>query len=303
MTETNINTDISMSSIDNIQNTINLITQIDYKTIMHFVLDLAIIFLICSLLFKVINKLANKSTKFLQKKNADLLLVRFMPLITKFLKSFVVIVATILWAGSLGFNVSAVLAGIGIGGLAVGFAIKELIADVFGTIVLIADKTAKIGDVIEVDKAIGDAALIGTVEDINFRSTKIRAFDGPISSIPNHILATSLIKNYTLANKRRIAEYIDIVYETPIEKVRDAIEICRNILKENTMIHEDFLVELDSLSASALKIYIKADTKTTNATEIAQIKAQILLNIFDKFNAAKIEFAYNTQTLYVKKEQ
>ena len=302
--KTNINeiVNVDITSAEGLQKMNDLVANIDYKALFEFVLDIALMVVVCALLFKLVNKLSARITNFLQNKNSDMLLVRFMPLITKFLKSFVVVVVVLSWVASLGVNVSAVLAGIGIGGLAVGFAAKETIADVFGTVVLIADKSAKVGDVIEVDKTIGSGSLFGIVEDINFRSTKIRAFDGPMNTIPNHILATSVIKNYTLANKRRIAEYVDIVYETPVEKVKEAIEICKNILADNSKIQKGFLVELNSLSSSSLKLFLRADTFTTAADEVEAIRTELLLAVFDSFNKAGIEFAYDTQTLYLKKE-
>lgn len=293
---------VDLATVEGLQKMNDFVVNIDYKALFNFVLDIALMVVFCALLFKFVNKLSARITNFLQNKNSDMLLVRFMPLITKFLKSFVVVVVVLSWAASMGVNVSAVLAGIGIGGLAVGFAAKETIADVFGTIVLIADKSAKVGDSIEVDKTIGSGTLCGIVEDINFRSTKIRAFDGPINTIPNHILATSVIKNYTLANKRRIAEYVDIVYETPTEKVKEAIEICKSILAGNSKIQNGFLVELNSLSSSSLKLFLRADTYTTAADEVESIKTELLLAVFDSFNKAGIEFAYDTQTLYLKKE-
>ena len=224
-----------------------------------------------------------------------------MPLISKLLKIVVVIFFIFIFAGSHGVNLTSVMAGIGIGGLAVGFAAKETIADVFGTVVLIMDKTAKVGDIVQVDKSIGGSDILGTVEDINFRSTKIRTFDGSLNTIPNHILASSVIKNLTTVTKRRFTEYIDIIYETPVEKVFEAIEICKRIIREHDRVMDNSMVEIACLDSSSIKIKLRIDTLAIeNIDEPEMIKTQLLTRILDEFNKAKIEFAYNTQTLYMK---
>ena len=140
------------------------------------------------------------------------------------------------------------------------------------------------------------------VEDINFRSTKVRTFDGSLNTIPNHILASSVIRNLTTVTKRRFTEYIDIIYETPIEKVNEALEICKRVLTEHNRVMDNSLVELNALSSSSLRIMLRIDTLAIeNIDEPHAIRTQVLMRILDEFRKANIEFAYNTQTLYLKK--
>ncbi len=248
-----------------------------------------------------IDRLAKQITKFAQVHDYDVLFLRFMPLISKFVKLLVIIFFILVLGNIHGVNLSSVIAGIGIGGVAIGFAAKESIADVFGTIVLIADKSFKIGDYIEIDKSVSTGYFAGVVEDINFRSSKLRSTDGALSVIPNHILAASIIRNLSASNRKCIQEYIGITYDTPKDKVKEAIEICRSILKENPEINNNYTVELNSLSDSSLKIMVRAFTFSTDWADMQRIKNDMLLEIYDKFNTAKIEFAFNTQTLHIKK--
>ena len=278
-----------------------IVKNIDYLAIFKLCIELAIIIALCTFLFMIIDNTSKKLKSILQKRHYDLLLIRFMPLISKLLKIVVVIFFIFIFAGSHGVNLTSVMAGIGIGGLAVGFAAKETIADVFGTVVLIMDRTAKVGDIVQVDKSIGGSDILGTVEDINFRSTKIRTFDGSLNTIPNHILASSVIKNLTTVTKRRFTEYIDIIYETPVEKVFEAIEICKRIIREHDRVMDNSMVEVACLDSSSIKIKLRIDTLAIeNIDEPEMIKTQLLTRILDEFNKAKIEFAYNTQTLYMK---
>jgi len=278
-----------------------LLSNINYFAIIKICIELAIMIAICTGLFILIDKLSKKFTKVMQRRHYDLLLIRFMPLITKFLKSLVGLFFIFVFAGSHGLNLTSVMAGIGIGGLAVGFAAKETISDVFGTVVLIFDKSAKVGDIVQVDKSIDGKDILGIVEDINFRSTKIRTFDGSLNTIPNHILASSVIRNLTTVTRRRFTEYIDIIYETPIEKVQEALDICKRIIKEHDRISDNSLVELNTLGASSLKIMLRIDTfAIENIDEPQAIKTQVLMRILEEFRKANIEFAYNTQTLYLK---
>jgi len=278
-----------------------IVSHVSLSNIIKDIVEIAVVVAIVVAVFFFIDRATKHITKFMHKHNYDAMFARFLPLISKLSKVFVVLFILLVWGNIHGFNLTSIIAGIGIGGLAIGFAAKETIADVFGTIVLIADRSFKIGDYIMIDKSIDGNALAGCVEDINFRSSKIRHTDGSVNSIPNHILASSIIKNVTMSDKKMILEYIDIVYDTPTEKVKEALDICRGILNCNLEINNNYQVELNSLSSPSLKIMVKAFTFTTNSNDYQRIKGELLLEIFDKFNTAQIEFAYNTQTLYLKK--
>ncbi len=123
--------------------------------------------------------------------------VRFLPLFEKTVKGLILFFMIATFLQSHGYSLSALIAGFGITGLAVGFAAKETISSAFGAIAIIADKSFQIGDHIVVSIAAGAAE--GVVEDINMRSTKLRAPDGTLFIVPNNLMAASVIKNLTAA--------------------------------------------------------------------------------------------------------
>ena len=278
-----------------------ILSEINFMDVFMFCFDMVLLVVICIAFFMLIDKGTKKLTVFLRKKQYDSLFVRFMPLITKLLKFFVILFIILIWGGSHGLNLTSIVTGIGIGGLAIGIAAKETIADLFGTVTLIADKAAKVGDIVLLDQSIDGAPIMGIIEDISLRSTKVRTFDGAINTIPNHILASNVIKNLTTITRRRIVEYVDIIYETKPEKIKEAISICKEILANHPLILETSLVELKSLTASSLRIMLRMDiVRTSTLDDLEHTRTDIFLQIIERFNKANIEFAYNTQTLYLK---
>ncbi len=285
----------------------NFLLEFDYSKLMdlkiiNMFITLVLLLLGIGFINKFIDNCAARLKKYVELKEYDLICINFLPLGIKLAKIFVFCFVILVVGNLHGINFSSILAGIGIGGIAIGFAAKETIADVFGTICLVADKNFKLGDMIQIDKTISGRDLEGVVEDINFRSSRLRSLDGALNIVPNHILASSIIRNYTQSNKKCIWEYIDITYNTPVDKVKEAIEICRTIFQNNNEIIDNYTVELNSLSSSSLKIMVRAYTNLKTWEALQRVRNDILMAIFEKFNHAKIEFAFNTQTLYIKQD-
>ena len=149
-----------------------------------------------------------------------------MPIITKTAKVIIVFLLLAGFLQSFGYNVSSLIAGFGITGLAVGFAAKEAIGNIFGSIGLLADRVYKVGDYIAFD------GMEGTVTDVNFRSTTIVTLEGFEVNIPNNLLANNEITNVSKATQRRIDLSVDIEYGTSNEKIDRACEILKEIGKE-----------------------------------------------------------------------
>ncbi len=236
--------------------------------------------------------------KFKTQNKKDSLILHFFPLIKRALKIAIAFIAIIIIIQNRGYSVASLLAGFGITGLAVGFAAKESIANIFGSFSLVVDHTYKVGDWIIVDKNISGACAEGVVEDITLRSTKIRAFDNTLLIIPNNEMANSTIKNVSKHKKRRIFEYIDITYDTPAEKIEQAVEICRNIVRNHPEMEEYQQIHLNKLGAHSLQIIFYVFTKTTDWGEYLRIRQELFISIIKEFQKLGVEFAFPTQTLY-----
>lgn len=234
-----------------------------------------------------------------EQKRKDLLIFYFFPLVKRALKLAIAFVAIILIIQNWGYSVTSLIAGFGITGIAVGFAAKESISNVFGSIFIVADHVYKPGDWIIVDRSISNGDAEGFVEDISLRSTKIRAFDNTLIIIPNSEMANATIKNVSAHKKRRIYEFIDITYDTPPEKVELAVEICRKIVRDHPEMEDYQQIHFNQFGAFSLKIMLYVFTKTIDWSEYLRIRQEIFLSIFREFNQHGIEFAFPTQTLYL----
>jgi MscS family membrane protein len=147
-----------------------------------------------AVVFIALTALFFKFTDCFKKRLENSNIARFLPLFNKTAKALIVFFMAATFLQSHGYSLQALIAGFGITGLAVGFAAKETIASAFGALALLADKSFQLGDYIIV------GTVEGTVEDINMRSTKIRAQDGALIIIPNNLMANSIIRNVSGKN-------------------------------------------------------------------------------------------------------
>ncbi len=277
-------------------------TNIPLKTFSGIITETLVAVFLTWLVLRLIDVFDNYLAGVLQKekgKGKREILLHFFPLMKRALKVAVLFIALIVIVQNWGYSVTSLVAGFGITGLAVGFAAKESISNVFGSVFIVADHVYKIGDWIVVDRSINSSNVEGIVEDISLRSTKIRAFDNTLITIPNCEMANATIKNVSAHKKRRIYEFIDITYDTPAEKVELAVELCRKIVREHPEMEEYQQIHFNQFGAHSLKIMLYIFTKTTDWGEYLRIRQEIFLSIFREFNNHGIEFAFPTQTLYL----
>ncbi len=157
--------------------------------------DLVIFVLLTIVFFRLLDCFNAKLKKSLEEKDSSI--VRFLPVFERIAKGLVLFFVIATFLQSHGYSMASLIAGFGITGLAVGFAAKETIAGAFGAIAILADKSFQLGDYIIV------GAVEGTVEDINMRSTKLRAPDGSIIIIPNNVMVSAIIKNTSAPKKAK----------------------------------------------------------------------------------------------------
>ena len=214
--------------------------------------------------------------------------------IGKLLRVSVLITATLVGLQSLGFSISGVLAFGGIGGIAVGFAAKDLLANFFGGLMVYLDRPFAVGDWIRSP----DKAIEGTVEDIGWRLTRIRTFDKRPLYVPNSIFTQIAVENPSRMSHRRIKEYIGVRYDDMrvVARIVDDIKV---MLRAHPEIEQTqtMIVNLDTFGASSVDILIYTFTRTTNWIAFHEIKQDVLLKIADIVSAHSAEIAFPTRTL------
>ncbi len=197
---------------------------------------------------------------------------------------------------TLGVSVSGVLAFGGIGGIAVGFAAKDLLANFFGGLMIYLDRPFAVGDWIRSP----DRNIEGTVENIGWRLTIIRTFDQRPLYVPNSVFATISLENPSRMRNRRIYEKIGVRYDDAA-KVKVIVDDVRTMLAEHPEIdtNRTLIVNFNSFESSALEFFVYAFTKTTNWVEYHKIKESVLLDIVNIVEGHGAEFAFPTQTVHL----
>lgn len=267
-----------------------ILASINWDLVTAIILNIICLAILC----KIIDKVSNRASENLLK--ADRIqLAKLLPQLAKLLKVVVIFLAVAAFLQSQGYSVSSFLAGFGITGLAVGFAAKEAISDIFGSISVITDKVFRIGDYIAV------GADEGTVEDINFRSTRLRKTDDTVLTIPNRTVASLVITNYSVIRNRVINEIFGVTYGTSNEKLQEAMEIIRNIALNDENVLDGFQVFIEKLNGSSIDIRFIASLKTSQAGEMRKMRTAIFLKVIEKFREAEIDFAFPSMSVYMEK--
>ena len=217
----------------------------------------------------------------------------------KLLRLSVIITATLVMLQTLGVSISGVLAFGGVGGIAVGFAAKDLLANFFGGLMIYLDRPFSVGDWVRSP----DREIEGTVENIGWRLTLIRTFDKRALYVPNSVFANIAVENPSRMLNRRIYEKIGIRYED-MHRMPDIIKKVETMLRAHSAIDSQLtlMVNFDSFAPSSLEFFIYTFTKTTVWTEFHQIKQDILFKISEIIADFGAEIAYPTSTLFIHKE-
>ena len=211
----------------------------------------------------------------------------------KVAKVGVVIAGIVLTADNLGVKITSLLAGLSIGGLALGLAAQDTVANLFGAVAIFLDKPFRIGDMVKVE------GVQGNIEQIGLRSTRIRNLEGHLVAIPNKTMGNAIITNITRRPSIRTEMNIGITYDTPTEKVKRATEILDEIFRADPKTH-DLIISFNKFNDSALNIFVVHIWDGTEGKEHFDALQELNLKIKERFDAEKIEFAFPTQTLHVK---
>ena len=221
-----------------------------------------------------------------------------VPLLTKTVKVFVTVMGVIFIAENLDVDVTSLLAGLGLGGLAFALAAKDVAGNLFGSVTVLLDQTFHVGDWV----VIGDVE--GTVEKIGFRSTRIRTFYNSIVSVPNSGLITTSVDNMGKREFRRLSCKLSIAYDTPPDRIEAFCEGIREIVRLHPYMRKDnFHVYLNEMGAASLDILVYVFWKTPNwATELRE-RHRFLLDCLRLAKRLGVEYAFPTQTLHMIEAQ
>ncbi len=218
------------------------------------------------------------------------------PIVSKTLKVFIVVIAILVtWQNLSEKPITAILASLSIGGLAIGLAAQDTIANFFGAVVVFVDKPFRIGDTIKLTD------VEGVVEMIGLRSTRVRNLDGHLITVPNKTMGNATITNITSRPNIKSQTNIGLTYDTTSEKLSRALVLLEEIYKAHPMTH-DVLIAFNKFADSALNIQVVHWWKSTNPREQLLGMQELNLAVKKRFDEEGITFAFPSQTVYLKQD-
>lgn len=251
------------------------------------------ILLVTWFVFRFIDKVSKKINQNKTKTDAD-----FIQLVAKLSKIFIGIVVLLMLAQYFGFSISSILALGGMGGLIIGFAAKDMLANIFGGLMLHIDKPFNTGDWIRAEAH----GIEGVVDKIGWRMTKVITFSKNPIYVPNSLFSTVPIETPSRMTNRRIKQTIGVRYND-LNKIEKIINATEGYLKNSTDIdtNRTIIVNLNNFSAYSVDFFIYCFTKTTAWAKFHQIKQKVLLDISQIIQDHQAEIAYPTQIINLNK--
>lgn len=220
---------------------------------------------------------------------------QLFPIIRKTLKAFVVVVATLVTLSNIGVNITAAIASLSIGGLALGLAAQDTVANLFGAVAILLDKPFRIGDRVQFE------AVDGTIESIGLRSTRVRNLDGHLITVPNKTMGNATITNITRRPNIKTVMNIGVTYDTTPVKMRRAIAILNEIYKPHPKTG-DLIISFNKFGDFSLNIMVVHWWNDTDFKAYLDGMQELNLLVKERFDAEGISFAFPTQTLHVKQD-
>ncbi len=220
-----------------------------------------------------------------------------VPLIPKTLKIFITVIGFVFIADNINVDISSLLAGLGLGGLAFALAAKDMVQNLFGSVTVLMDRTFSVGDWVVV------GSVEGSVESIGFRSTRIRTFYNSVVTVPNSKFITADVDNMGERRFRRLSCKLSLTYDTPPDRIEAFCEGIRELIRRHPYMRKDYYqVYLNEFAASSLNVllYVFWETPEWN-TELRE-RHRFLLDILRLAKRLGVEFAFPTQTLYMRSE-
>lgn len=220
------------------------------------------------------------------------------PLLRKTVKIFIIIFGAIYGANALNIEIAPLLAGLGIGGLAFGLAARDTIENFFGSIAVVVDRPFSVGDWV----VVGDTE--GIVEEIGFRSTRVRTFYNSLVTVPNANLVRAVVDNYGQRKYRRWKTQVGIQYDTPPETIVAFTEGIRELVRTHPYTRKDyFQVYLNEFADSSLNILLYIFHEVPDWSTELRERERLFLDIIRLADRLGVQFAFPTQTIHLYKEE
>ena len=215
--------------------------------------------------------------------------------VLKITRVLIYVIAIFLVLAILEINLTGLIAGLGLGGVIVTLAAQDTAKNLFGGLVIFIDKPFVVGDWIEMD------AYEGTIEDITFRTTRIRTFENALVNIPNAIIADASVTNWSKMEKRRYKANLCVELNTPLEKLQLLKTRIENMLQERESVYDDsIIVKFDQITDNGMNILIYTYTNSVDYASYLKEVEDINIKIMKILKEENIELAYDTKTVYVK---
>lgn len=219
---------------------------------------------------------------------------QLVPLARKGGKIFIGTLGFVLVAQNLGYSVSGLLAGLGIGGLALAMAAKDTLANLFGSVMIMVDRPFHVGEVVTFPG--GE----GTVEEIGMRSTRVRTAARTVIAVPNQILANATVENQSVMPRRRVRFTLGITYEASADQMQELVGRLEALLRADPEIdQEQLLVRFTDFGASSLDVLVQYFTITTEYPRSLEVRQRINLEVMKLVEAMGLRIAYPTRTVHL----
>ena len=269
------------------------IGQFEIASIVKPIYLLLISFIMLYFIFKIIDILAYYLHKEAKKTDSSLN-YQLVPLLVKSLRILVATVGILFILQNFGYNVTSLIAGLGIGGLAFALAAQNTVSNLFGSITIFSDKPFQLGDWIQV----GD--IEGIVEDVGFRTTRVRRFDQALVTVPNSLFINTGVVNYSAMKKRRISFNIGVTYGTSANKINEVVAGIKRIIEEDEEFdHSFYMVRFNDFGTYSLNIFIYCFSSTTDWAESLRVREEFNLKIMQLLEDLGVEIAVPSQTIYL----
>ena len=220
---------------------------------------------------------------------------QLVPLVRRTMKVFAVLIGGIFVLQNLSIDVGSLIAGLGLGGLAFALAAKDTLANFFGSLVIFVDRPFQIGDWVII------GSIEGTVEDVGFRTTRIRTFYDSLVTVPNAKLTATAIDNMGARSYRRINVRLGLTYSTSPQKMQAFVEALRAIVAAHPMTRKDkYEIHFNSFGSYALEILFYVFVKVPSWSEELAARHEIFLAVLDAAARLGVSFAFPTSTLHIE---
>jgi MscS family membrane protein len=254
-----------------------------------------IIFDVAWLLVRIIDALIERYVVPFAKETESKFDDQLLPLLRKSIKASIWIIAVLVALNNAGYNVGAIIASLGIGGLAFALAAKDTVANLFGSLTIFLDEPFEIGDRVKVN------GFDGFVEEIGIRSTRLRTLTGRLVTMSNSSIANASIENISSEPNRKVTLDLGLTYDTSAEQMQRAMDILQEIILSDEDLEDEAVTAFTAFNDFALNIrliyYIRKEAP------IFESQTKVNMAILKRFNEEKLEFAFPTQTIFANIEK